>query len=512
MPKLWNKVSEKLRQALPEGSREEILSEVQGFVTRGGALAIRSSNSLALLGLEQDYGRLVETYARSFGFSGEVTYELSAEADVEIDEDEVFVAPTSQLSLFEVPSSPIQTYSSEVREDQAALRIESFDDAKLRMAGLEPTTFDRYPASDAGSFRAPLVPQRVDLEALRQAAADAGLQEQNTLASWVHGEENVFTFGAARAVVMGDREFSNMLFIQGGAGLGKTHLLQAVGLEALRRQPTLRVRYMRAETFLNEFVEAIKARDTSSFHRKVRREVDLLLLDDIDFLAGKEGCQEALLHALNDLLQAEKFVVMTSSISRDDLGHFDARLLSRLGSALTARIDVPTVESRLAILQQVAQQRKIHVPEEVLEYVAENVRCNTGEMLGHFARILSYVRFTGKDLTLELARQQLEQSYKQEQVKVSMDSIVDATVDFYGLERQAIVGRGRTKRVVTPRKVAMYLGRSLTEMSFPELGHFFDKRDHSTIIDACKSIAEELNENRELRQVIKTIERRLGVH
>ena len=507
MPKLWNKVSEKLRQALPEGSREDILSEVQGFVTRGGALAIRSSDSLALFGLQQDYGPLVENIALGLGFDGAITYELSAEVPVHdgADEEHIFVDPRTQLSLFDVPESAIETHTSEVREDQAALRIDSFDDAKMRMAGLDGG------AQARGSSEQRRLPSLASEGLFQEAAAEAGLQLQYSLESWIHGTENVFAFGSAKAISEGDQSLGNLLFIQGGTGMGKTHLLQAIGLAALRRQPTLRVRYMRAETFLNEFLEAIQHRETKSFRRKTRSDVDLLLIDDVDFLRNKSSCQEELLHALNDLVHAQKFVVMTSSVRRDDLLNFDAKLLSRMASGLTVSIDPASEESRLAILQQQVHQQQARVSSDVLEFVARTVRSNTAELLGHFGRILSFGRITRNEISLDVARNQLDQSYKQEQVKVTMDAIIDATVEYYMLKPADIIGRGRTKRVVRPRKVAMFLGRTLTEMSFPELGRYFDNRDHTTVLDACSGIEAELNEDRELRAAIKTIERRLGV-
>lgn len=502
MPKLWNKVSEKLRQTLPEGSHEEFLGDVVGFVTQGGVFSLRSPNHLALLSLEQDYGLLLEQLVRSYGFVGGVRYDLSPAVEPVA---EPVVDISSQLGLFERPSSPVRAARLDLREEQAALRVDSFNDAKRHFEDFAPLVTEGYTLYEEGAQRLAQQPPKVT-EELIQAA---GLQKQYTLSTWVHGEENKITYGAAQAIVQGDVALCNPLFIQGGTGTGKTHLLQGIGLEALRQRPTARVRYLRAETFLNEFVEAISNKAMPAFRQRMRSDIDLLILDDLEFLSGKTQCQTELMHTLNDLLHTQKRVVLASSALREDLVQFDAKLLSQLSIGLTVRIDRASEDTRLAILRQLADRSGEPVQAEVLEFLARTVRTDNRAMIGHFTRILTFARLGRTRVSMDFARSQLDQSYKQEKIAVTVDAVVEEIVAFYQLKREEIVGRGRTKRVVTPRKVAMYLARSLTEMSFPELGRFFDNRDHSTIIDACKSIGRELSEDRELQHAVKTIERRL---
>ena len=451
---------------------------------------------------------MVEHIVASCGFLGSIQYELTAPV-LEALEEEVSLPldPTTQLSLFDAPSAPISTTSLELRDYQAALRIDSFEDAKSHMAGLDSEPHPFAPTFHEGSARRMAVPPRVTEEQLK----NAGLQPQFTLASWVHGTENRILFGAAKAVVQQDAAIGPVLFIQGGVGLGKTHLLQGIGNRALQENPTLRVRYLRAETFLNEFVEALSTKSTAQFRQRFRSDVDLLLLDDIEFLANKTHCQQELMHALTDLAHRQKTVVIASGSLREDLEGFNARLISQFSSGLSVRIDPPSEDARYAILQQLAAQRTAAVSPEVLHLVARTVRSNSREMVNHFNSILAYARFGNLEISVDFARGQLEKEYKQERVKVTADGIIDETIGFYGVERAAIIGRGRTKQVVTPRKVAMYLTRALTEMSFPELGRLFGGRDHTTIMGACTSIEAQLTEDRELQNAIKTIERRLGV-
>lgn len=516
MPKLWNNISAKLWRAIPEGSRDELLGEVHGYVTQSGALSICTADRIVLLSLEQDYGQLIESYAYECGFDGAVAYTLTDRVVEEDAGEEALVDPRTQLSLFDAPRQAVHAQTQEKRASEAALRVggprnndrgmsaphtaDAFD-----VSAVASFDFDIAGLNNAAAYRAPTY------EEITRAAEDAGVHPHQGLDSWIAGEENIFTHGAANAVAMGDSGFGDMLFIQGMAGMGKTHILQAIGLESLKRQPTLRVRYMRGETFVNAFIEAIRNKEMEAFRRSTREQVDLLLLDDVDFLAGKTNCQEELLHALNDLLHAQKFIVVTSSVQRDELNRFDPRLRNRLASGLAVSIDAPSKESRREIVRQAAKEQGVSAPDEVLDFVAHTVRCNTRELLSHFSRVLSYTRFTRRPLTLEVARRQLENSYKQATRKVSMDEIVQATVEYYDLRPKDIVGRGRTKRVVTPRKVAMFLGRKLTEMSFPELGRFFDNRDHTTVLDACSSITKELKEDADLRQSVKAIEHQLGV-
>lgn len=514
MPKLWNNLSAKLWRAIPEGSRDELLAHAQGYVTQRGAFAICSADRMALLSLEQDYGKLIESYARELGFVGPVTYVLSAPVEtlVEEDVDDVRepVDARTQLSLFDAPERPIYAQRQEKRATTAALRASEPAD-RLVSVGMDtgflpPQT--HQDVFDLPALRPPESAPSVDIE---QAAEEAGIHPRRDLTTWIRGEENIFAHGAAKAVAEGDIGFGGMLFVHGVAGMGKTHLLQAIGLEALRRKSTLRVRYMRAETFVNAFIEALRNKEMEAFRRRMRVNIDLLLLDDIEFLSGKENCQEELLHALNDLLHAQKLVVMTSSVARDELQRFDARLRNRLASGLSVSIDAPATASRRTILENAAEEQGIHAPAEVLDYVAHTVRCNTREFLSHFSRVLSYARFTRRPLTLEIARKQLENSYKQASRKVSMTEIVEATVEHYELRPKDIVGRGRTKRVVTPRKLAMFLGRELTEMSYPELGRFFDNRDHTTVLDAYRSIKTQLTHDAQLRDQLASIQRALGV-
>lgn len=501
MPKLWNNLSAKLWRAIPEGSRDELLGSVQGYVTQRGALSICGASKVVLLTLEQDYGKLIASYALEAGFDGPVIYTLN-EAPAETEDDAPMVDPRTQLSLFDAAEGPVHAQTQEKRVEAAAFRAgttQEFSHAISAQAPatafepVDPTSFDTFSPFD-----------------LYEAAEEAGLHPERDLSSWVCGDENLFVHGAANAVASGDTGFGGMLFVHGAAGMGKTHLLQAIGLDALKRNPNLRVRYMRGETFANAFIEALRNKEMEAFRRRTRAHVDLLLLDDVDFLAGKESCQEELLHVLNDLLHAQKLVVVTSSVPRDAL-RFDARLRNRLASGLPASIDAPSTASRREILARTAQDQGVHAPDEVLDFVAHTVRCNTREYLSHVSRVLSYGRFTRRPLTLEIARKQLESSYKQASRSVTMHEIVDATVAHYDVRPKEIIGRGRTKRVVTPRKVAMFLGRKLTEMSYPELGRFFDNRDHTTVLDAYRSIEKQREKDATLRDAIVAIERALGV-
>lgn len=510
MSTLWDDIATQLRRLIPEGSREELLGQTSGYVTQGGDLSVRSANQLALLTLEQDYGDMLQMVARGQGFDGPITYVVVSPL-FELSNVVVETRPTvrvndDQLSLFGQVVQPIHMVANQAAEESsAAFRAKRADDL---FVSRPQETIDDFSISARQAGPSVHAPQVLLTAPMIEAA---GLVHARGLASWVCGEENLFTHGAASAMASGDNHFGPMLYIHGAAGLGKTHLLQAIGMSALEQNPTLRVRYVRSEDFVNEYISAVKTRTMDAFRARTRQNVDLLLLDDVDFLGGKERCQEEFRQTLDALLAAQRRVVVTSVVARHDLGQFEARLRNLMTTGLSVNIDAPSIVSRRDILYRAAERSEIAVPADVLDLVARTVRCDTRELLAHFSRILSYAKFTGNRLSVEVARQQLDKSYREVSLRISVEEIVDRTVEFYDLKAKDIIGRGRTKRVAEPRKVAMYLARQWTDSSFPELGKFFDNRDHTTVLNATQSITKRRLVDPDLNQAIETIERRLGV-
>lgn len=508
MPNLWNSISEKLRQALPEGERFSFARDVRGYVDHQGSLVIHATDHDLLMRIRQDYGALLSRAAQSAGLAGDVRYveehahvgfeaPQSVEAVVEPD-------PLTQLSLFDSSASAVSTERQEVAEPLAAFRVSSFQDAREAMEQLAPLPVDLPRMAPA----APAALSQVDLDHLLEAAS---LSKRCTLDTWSHGEENRLVFRAALDIAHAASP-DHLLYIHGGNGVGKTHLLNAIGVAALAHQPSLRVRHMTAESFVTRFIESIGSNQTASEFRFMTRDsVDLLLIDDIGFLEGKGRTQEEFLHVLRHHQERGNRVVVTSDRLPMDLKGLPEALRSRLNGGVVFGVDAPEVAARREILARLAADYRVALPNDVLDYIAMSVRTNVTELRGYGKRILSVARNTSGGIDLDMAKQQLAKVYSEASVTLTPESIFQATLEHYGVDAKSILSRSRTKGLVTPRKVAMYLVRSLTDLSYPEVGKFFDGRDHTTIMHSFNDLEKRLMTEPELQAAVQKIERRLGV-
>lgn len=507
MPNLWNSISEKVSQALPEGERYRFVRDVRGYVSHQGGLVIHASDHELLTRIRQDYGALLSRAAQSAGLAGAVGY---VEESAQIVLDPLAVAdfvmesdPLTQLSLFDSPRSAVSTERQELAEPIAALRVSSFQDAREAMERHAPYT--QVPAGTVAHD----VPQ-LSGAALESALQAASLSRRYTLQSWVHGQENHLVFRAAHDIASNVSP-SNLLFVHGGNSVGKTHILQAIGIEAIAQNAAVRVRYMTAESFVNGFIDGLNTNRSAEFRFHTRDSVDLLLIDDIGFLDGKDRTQEEFLRVLRHHQECGNRIVVTCDRLPTELKGLNDALRSRLGGGIVFGVDSPELDARRQILTRHAADQQLQLPADVLDYVATNVRTNVTELLGCFTRILSVARNTPGGVNLALAKQQLAKVYNEASVRPTADIILQTTADHYGVRAKDILAKGRTKAIVTPRKVAMYLARSLTPMSFPELGRFFGNRDHSTIMSAFDGISEMLATDAALQAAVQQIERRLGI-
>ena len=338
----------------------------------------------------------------------------------------------------------------------------------------------------------------------------SGLNPKFHLNSFVVGTSNEFAYEAVRAVVDQPGQLYNPLFLYGGVGLGKTHLMNSVGLGVLQNDPTRRVRYISAETFVNELIESIGSRRMDEFRQKNRRAVDVLMIDDIQFIAGKERTQEEFFHTFNALHQAGRQIVITSDRIPQEMPELEERLMSRLNMGLIADVQPPDFETRCAILQNKAKELKFDVPTSVYEYIAHQVRSNVRELHGALLRICTYARLRREPVSLSLAQTQLDRVHRDRSGSVTPDTVLKLTAETFGVTVRDIKGRKRAATVATPRKVAMFLARSYTSASFPELGAVFGGRDHTTVMSAVRSVEKMLEKGDPIRHRIEAIERRLG--
>ena len=328
-----------------------------------------------------------------------------------------------------------------------------------------------------------------------------GLNPKYTFDNFVVGQSNRFAHAAALAVSESPAKNYNPLFIHGGVGLGKTHLLQAIGNQLLANHPKAKLLYISSEEFTNQLIQAIRTRTTTNF-RNMYRNVDILLIDDIQFIAGKESTQEEFFHTFNKLYDSHKQIVLSSDRSPGEISRLEERLVSRFAWGLIADVQTPDFETRIAIMSKKCENKSIPVPEDVLYFLAEKVKTNIREMEGALIRVVAYSKLTGADLSVAMAKEVLGGMISAEEKKITIAMIQEITAAYFGIALEDMCSRRRSHAVAYPRQVAMYLSRLLTDHSLPDIGERFGGRDHTTVLHAHEKIKKELLENTQTKSVI----------
>jgi chromosomal replication initiator protein len=335
---------------------------------------------------------------------------------------------------------------------------------------------------------------------------ESQLNPRLTFGGFVVGGSNRFTHAACCAVSERPGSVYNPLFIFGGSGLGKTHLLHAVGHEVKRARPEARVVYVPAERFTNELIFAIQHGQTLSFRNKYRN-VDVLLIDDVQFLAGKESTQEEFFYTFNALRDAHKQVVVSADKAPKDIQGLEERLISRFNQGLIADIKQPDLETRIAILRNRSELEGAGArpPDDVLLLLADRVRGNVRDLEGCLVRLLAVASLTHQEITFELAEDVLSQYVNAEPDHLTPDRILAAVSERFGVKTEALLGARRTQVVALPRQVAMYLLRQLTDLSLTEIGRVFGGRDHTTVLYACDKIGRRINGEEAFREKVNSL-------
>jgi chromosomal replication initiator protein len=327
--------------------------------------------------------------------------------------------------------------------------------------------------------------------------------------SFVVGSSNQFAHAASLAVAEQLSKAYNPLFIYGGVGLGKTHLLHAIGHLALQRDARIKVSYVSSEKFTNDLINAIRFDATVEFRNRYRS-LDLLLIDDIQFIAGKERTQEEFFHTFNDLYDSSKQIVISSDSLPREIPTLEERLRSRFEWGLIADIQPPDLETKAAILRKKAQAEGVRLPDEVSLFIAKHAKSNIRELEGSLIRLVAHASFTGREVTLELAQEVLRDLTTELQRLPTIPSIQKAVAEFYGVRVDDLRSRGRNKSIVLPRQVAMYLCREIVKASLPDIGEGFGGKDHSTVIHACEKVKRKMAGEDAFRKQIQDLTVRLS--
>jgi chromosomal replication initiator protein len=345
--------------------------------------------------------------------------------------------------------------------------------------------------------------------ASEKTPGDPGFNAKNTFDTFVVGNNNNFAHAAALAVAQAPGKSYNPLFLYGGVGLGKTHLLHAIGHHVLGSRKGARVAYVSSEKFTNEYIDAIQNNQLVKFRKKYRQS-EVLLIDDIQFLAGKERIQEEFFHTFNTLHESHKQIVLTCDRPASEIQNLEQRLVSRFEWGLVTDLQPPDIETRLAILRKKARSMGVELPEEVINFLAHRIRANIRRLEGALIRVASYASLTGRKLSTEVVEGLLREVLHEEgRFAINIDVIQKRVAEHFDIRLADMTSKRRPENIAFPRQVAMFLSRQMTECSLNAIGEAFGGRDHGTVLHACRLVRDRMEVDANVRQVVSYLEKQL---
>jgi chromosomal replication initiator protein len=332
------------------------------------------------------------------------------------------------------------------------------------------------------------------------------INANHTFENFVVGASNQFAFAAAKAVAEKPASIYNPLFLYGNSGLGKTHLLHAIGNYVLKHNPNAKICYLSAEKFVNDLIEAIQHGKQIEFRNKYRSGYDLLLIDDIQFIANKQTSQEEFFHTFNALHASNKQIVVASDKYPKDIPGLEDRIRSRFEWGLVVDIQIPDLETRIAILKSKAENMDIYLPNDVANFLALNIKNNIRELEGILTRLGAKASLIGVEISLDLAKQEIKNIVRSPEEKLDSQAIIDSVCKFYSIKYSDLKSKNRSRNFSIPRQIAMYLLRKNCKKSYDEIGNLLGGKDHSTVMHGVKSIEQLINTNEELKNIVETIQ------
>ncbi len=359
-------------------------------------------------------------------------------------------------------------------------------------------------------------PNNISLPPVSKSADSIGpnkkkgnLNTSFTFDNFVQGKSNQLAMAAAKQIAENPGSAYNPLFIYGGVGLGKTHLMQAVGNQILKNKPNGRVVYLHSERYVADMVKALQTNSIEKF-KKFYRSVDALFIDDIQFFANKERSQEEFFHTFNSLLEGNQQVILTCDRYPREIDGVEERLKSRFGWGLTVSIDPPELETRVAILISKAEESKIELPNEVAFFIAKRIRSNVRELEGALKRVIANAQFTGKEITVEFVKEALRDLIAAQDKQVSIDNIQKTVAEYYKIKVSDLLSKRRNRSIARPRQLAMSLAKELTNHSLPEIGEAFGGKDHTTVLHACRKVKSLKEESQDINEDYTNLMRTLS--
>jgi len=462
---IWNEAVDRLRARVSPQNYDMWLRPIQLMSFDGSTLRLRAPNSYVRIWFESNY---LESLRRELA---ELGHEIRVEFDPELEE---------RPSAVGTGTGPIaaHTFANGTQPDPAPVPA---------------------PPRQATSTLSANADEIVAPEA-------ASLNPRYTFDTFVAGPSNQLAFAASQAAASSYPPKYNPVFICGGVGLGKTHLLHAIGHQQFGNRPGSRIVYISSERFMNEYVQAIRTGKMHEFRRNYREGIDVLLVDDVQFLAGKESTQDEFFHTFNALHENHKQIVLTADRKPHEISDIADRLRTRFAWGLLADIEPPELEVRIAILRKKAAVEAVTLPDDVALYIASSIKSNVRELEGALIRLAAYASLSKKRIDLEFAQETLGAAITRPREVITVDGVIKAVASYYGLKPSDIKSERRHKSVATPRAVAMYLSRHHTKDSYPDLARAFGGKHHTTVISAVQKIIERLKDDASLRSEVHAIE------
>ena len=486
------------------GFREELPSQQYNTWIRPLRLADCSADRLVLIApnrfvkdwIDEKYLSLMrQTFANVSGnVSAVVVIDIAGTQPVPSERADVFNSLTSALRVEPSQSAPVLGESEEVVDG-------AFDNHRKGSVH----------ENEGVGF---VSTQGVKQKRTRKVDVEGGLKHQSnlnpafTFSAFVQGKSNQLALAASQQVADNPGGGYNPLFIYGGVGLGKTHLMHAVGCEMLKRNPSAKIVYLHSERFVADMVKALQLNAINDFKRYYRS-VDALLIDDIQFFAKKERSQEEFFHTFNALLEGGQRLILTSDRYPKEINGVEERLESRFGWGLTVPIEPPELETRVAILMKKSLEAQVRLPDDAAFFLAQKIRSNVRELEGALKRVIANAHFTGKPITTPFIKESLKDLLALQDKQVSIDNIQRVVAEYYKIKTNDLLSKRRNRSVARPRQMAMSLSKELTNHSLPEIGNAFGGRDHTTVIHACRKIKELRESNSDIREDYKNLLRHL---
>ncbi|AZV24452.1 MULTISPECIES: chromosomal replication initiator protein DnaA [Pseudomonas] len=501
---LWQQCVELLREELPAQQFNTWIRPLQ-VEAEGDELRVYAPNRFVLDWVNEKYlGRVLELLdEHGNGLAPSLSLLIGSKRS-----SAPRAAPNAPLAAAQVSQAQANTAPASAPAPAPTPAPTKRSTQKTEEISEEPSRDSFDPMAGAASQQAPVRAEQRTVQVEGALKHTSYLNRTFTFENFVEGKSNQLARAAAWQVADNPKHGYNPLFLYGGVGLGKTHLMHAVGNHLLKKNPNAKVVYLHSERFVADMVKALQLNAINEFKR-FYRSVDALLIDDIQFFARKERSQEEFFHTFNALLEGGQQVILTSDRYPKEIEGLEERLKSRFGWGLTVAVEPPELETRVAILMKKADQAKVELPHDAAFFIAQRIRSNVRELEGALKRVIAHSHFMGRDITIELIRESLKDLLALQDKLVSVDNIQRTVAEYYKIKISDLLSKRRSRSVARPRQVAMALSKELTNHSLPEIGDVFGGRDHTTVLHACRKINELKESDADIREDYKNLLRTL---